>query len=1062
MPTTVFPWHSLKARITLSTLVIFLSSLWALSFYASQMLQEDMARLLGEQQAATSAYAASELQGKLDDRIKSLEMIAQAIDTSLIENPAALQKFLDQRFVLHTQFNDGVLAYRADGTAIAASPNLPELIGVNYLDRDYLVGAIKNGKSTIGQPVIGRIIKAPIFHLAVPIRDKQGKVVGALSGVTNLAKPNFLDKITDSRYGKTGGVFVVAPQYRMIVTATDKTRVMEIHPPPGVNSLLDRRTQGYEGSEIFVNPKGAEVLSSAKGVPVAGWYVSAALPVAEAFAPIYEMKQRMLLATLLLTLLSGWLGWWLLKRQLSPLFEVSNTLNDMSGSDQPMQALPVTRQDEIGRLIGSFNRVLATLSQRETALQEMQATLQTAMDQSPAGIVILDAKTSSMRYINDAGLRIRGDDRTSNPSGLCLAEFHAKRPLLDLDGRPLEPDEIPINRAAKFGDVCGREFVISRPDGTSRIVESHAAPIRNAEGEVLAGMAIFLDITERKQTEDALKTSEERYRVAFQTNQDVININRLSDGLLIEANQSFFDIHGFERDEIVGRTTQELNIWVEPAERQRFVEVLQRDSKCVNFEARFKRKNGELIWGLVSASVIELDGVPCVFSIRRDITERKRSEEIINHLAYFDQLTDLPNRTLLQDRLKQAMASSQRSGRYGALLLLDLDYFKTLNDTLGHDMGDLLLKQVAQRLTDCVREEDTVTRQGGDEFVVMLVSLSESQIEAASLVELIGEKISAAFSLPFKLKEIAYRISPSIGASLFLGQQTDIDMLLKQADLAMYKAKDAGRNTLRFFDPDMARDVLKRASLDNDLRDALQKEQFVLHYQAQMTGNQVTGAEVLLRWQHPERGLVFPGEFIPVIEETGHILPVGQWVLETACQQLAAWAIQPEMSHLTIAVNISAHQLNHEEFVDQVLRALERSGANPQRLKLELTESLLVNHVEEIIGKMTVMKAKGVGFSLDDFGTGYSSLAYLKRLPLDQLKIDQSFVRDILTDPNDAAIARMIVVLAETLGLAVIAEGVETEAQRDSLMQQGCHGYQGYLFSRPVPLDEFESYIKRG
>lgn len=493
-----------------------------------------------------------------------------------------------------------------------------------------------------------------------------------------------------------------------------------------------------------------------------------------------------------------------------------------------------------------------------------------------------------------------------------------------------------------------------------------------------------------------------------------------------------------------------------------FVDVLSSDDKQ-NCELALARGDGSQIQvRLDSLRFVKKGQAPTVRVVLTDITERKQAKERINQLAFFDQLTDLPNRTLLRDRLKQALASSLRSGRYGALLLIDLDYFKTLNDTLGHDMGDILLKQVARRLAECVREEDTVARLGGDEFVVLLVSLSESRSEAASLVERVGRKISVALNQPFELKEVSYRITLSVGASVFLGQQTEIDTLLKQADLALYKAKDAGRNALRFYDPDMAFDVLKRASLDNDLHEALQKEQFVLHYQAQVTGSQVTGAEALLRWQHPERGLVFPGEFISAIEESGLILPVGQWVLEITCKQLAEWATQAKMSHLTVAVNISALQINQEDFVDQVLMALDRSGANPQRLKLELTESLLVHNVEDIIGKMTALKAKGVGFSLDDFGTGYSSLAYLKRLPLDQLKIDQSFVRDILTDPNDAAIAKMIVVLAESLGLAVIAEGVETEAQQDLLMRHGCHAYQGYLFSRPLPLDDFESFVNAG
>ncbi|MBS1169268.1 MAG: diguanylate cyclase/phosphodiesterase with sensor(s) [Burkholderiaceae bacterium] len=479
-------------------------------------------------------------------------------------------------------------------------------------------------------------------------------------------------------------------------------------------------------------------------------------------------------------------------------------------------------------------------------------------------------------------------------------------------------------------------------------------------------------------------------------------------------------------------------------------------------ELQMKRQDGSTFSALLHASSLDRTSPQAGnIWVIDDITERKQAEEKINHLAFFDQLTGLPNRVLLQDRLKQAMASSQRSGSYGALLLIDLDYFKTLNDTLGHDKGDLLLIQVALRLTQCVRKEDTVARLGGDEFVVVLASLSESQSEAASRIELVCEKIIAALNTPYDLKETSYSITSSIGASLFLGQQTEIDTLLKQADLAMYKAKDVGRNSLLFFDPDMAREVLKRVSLQNELREAVQKQQFVLHYQVQLAGSQMTGVEVLLRWQHPERGLVSPGEFIPVMEETGLIFSVGQWVLKTACQQLAEWARQPDMSHFTVAVNISAHQLNHENFVDQVLKALELSGAPPQRLKLELTESSLVNNVEDTIGKMTALKAKGVGFLLDDFGTGYSSLSYLKRLPLDQLKIDQSFIRDILIDPNDAAIAKMIVILAESLGLGVIAEGVETEAQRNYLTQLGCHAYQGYLFSRPLPLHEFETFVKQ-
>jgi len=689
--------------------------------------------------------------------------------------------------------------------------------------------------------------------------------------------------------------------------------------------------------------------------------------------------------------------------------------------------------------------------QQEKALKESESLYRQLYDEVPVGYFEFDVEGRLTR-VNQTELVMMGYS-ADEMLGHYVWEFA-------VDG-----EQSRIRTLGKFAGTDplnnNDERYGLRKDGTALPALYQDEPCFDAAGRIIGIRTIMLPITERKQAEEALKLSEKRYRAIFETSQDVISITRLCDGFFVDVNQAFVDAQGYSRDELIGRNAPELNIWADPADRQRFVESLQRDGRCSNFEARFNRKDGELLWGLVSASVIDLDGTPCIVTVVRDITERKRAEEKINHMAYFDQLTELPNRTLLMDRLKQAMASSQRSGSHGALLFLDLDHFKTLNDTLGHDMGDLLLKQVAQRLTECVREEDTVARFGGDEFVVMLVNLSESQSEAASLVELIGGKINAALNHSYELKDVSYRITPSIGASVFLGQQSDIDTLLKQADLAMYKAKDAGRNTLRFFDPDMTRDVLKRVSLENDLCEAVLKKQFVLYYQVQMAGNLVTGAEALLRWQHPARGLVPPGEFISVIEETGLILPVGQWVLETACQQLADWAGQADMSHLTVAVNISAYQINHEDFVDQVLMALERSGAKPERLKLELTESLLVNNVEEIIGKMTALKAKGVGFSLDDFGTGYSSLSYLKRLPLDQLKIDQSFVRDILTDPNDAAIAKMIVVLADSLGLKVIAEGVETEAQREALAQQGCHAYQGYLFSRPVPIADFESYVRR-
>ena len=477
-------------------------------------------------------------------------------------------------------------------------------------------------------------------------------------------------------------------------------------------------------------------------------------------------------------------------------------------------------------------------------------------------------------------------------------------------------------------------------------------------------------------------------------------------------------------------------------------------------ELCLRRLDGSTFWARTRGCLLD-PNAPEAGSIWvfEDITERKATEHEINSLAFYDPLTRLPNRRLLLDRLKQALASSVRSGRGCALLFIDLDNFKTLNDTLGHGMGDLLLLEVAQRLATCIREEDTVSRLGGDEFVAVLETLSENMEEAAAQAEAVGRKILSVLNQTYLLVGEEHHSAASIGITLFNDRQDTVEDLLKRADMAMYQAKAAGRNTLRFFNAEMQAAVTERAALEAGLHEAILKEQFLLYYQAQVSGDgQTTGAEVLVRWNHPQRGIVSPAEFITLAEETGLILPLGHWVLNTACTRLALWAKQPEMARLSLAVNVSARQFHRDDFVEQVLAVLERTGADPQRLKLELTESLLISNIEDVIAKMSELKKFGVGFSLDDFGTGYSSLSYLKRLPLDQLKIDQGFVRDILVDPNDAAIAKMIVALSESLGLAVIAEGVETEAQRDFLAHHGCHACQGYLFSRPLPLDEFEVF----
>ena len=595
-----------------------------------------------------------------------------------------------------------------------------------------------------------------------------------------------------------------------------------------------------------------------------------------------------------------------------------------------------------------------------------------------------------------------------------------------------------------------------RANGEEFPFEATISRVKVAEKMVFT--AILRDTTQRKLTEDELRIA----AVAFESKEGMLVTD--AKGIILRVNQAFTETTGYTSEEVVGQTPSILKSGRHNADFYHAMwENIHRTGTWQG-EIWDRRKNGEIYpkWLTITAVKGGEGSVTHYVGSHIDITERKVAEEKIKDLAFYDPLTRLPNRRLLLDRLQHALASSARSGREGALLFIDLDNFKTLNDTLGHNIGDLLLQHVAQRLESCVREGDTVARLGGDEFVVMLEDLSENAPEAAEQTEAVGEKILVSLNQPYQLASYEYHSTPSIGVTLFSDRQLGIEDLLKQADIAMYQAKKAGRNALRFFDPQMQDTISARAAIENELRNALENRQFHLYYQIQLdTSYRPLGAEALIRWIHPERGLVSPAQFIPVAEETGLILPIGQWVLEAACIQLKAWEHDARTSGVVLSINVSARQFHQVDFVVQVQDAVRRHDIDPKMLKLELTESMLFENIEEIITTMNALKEIGVKFSLDDFGTGFSSLQYLKRLPLDQLKIDQSFVRDIAIDSSDKAIVSTIIAMAHSLGLDVIAEGVETQEQRQFLLDAGCTHFQGYLFGRPVPVGQFETSLRQ-
>ncbi|MFC4863932.1 sensor domain-containing protein [Pseudomonas sp. MAHUQ-62] len=573
----------------------------------------------------------------------------------------------------------------------------------------------------------------------------------------------------------------------------------------------------------------------------------------------------------------------------------------------------------------------------------------------------------------------------------------------------------------------------------------------------------FRDITARQQAEAALKASQEKFAKAFHSSPDAITITERESGRYIEVNEGFSRLTGYRADEVLGRTVSEMNIWADPAEREHLIELITRNGRVHHLEMLGQHRDGSQKVVEVSVEQIELDGTPCLLLTARDISALKDAQAQIQHLAYHDPLTNLPNRALLTDRLTQQIALLQRHHMRGALLFLDLDHFKHINDSLGHPVGDAVLMMVTARLEASVRLEDTVARLGGDEFVVLLTGLEGKRSEVTRQVREIADKLRKLLAEPMLLDGHRLQVTPSIGIALIPDHGASPADLLKRADIALYRAKDSGRNAIQIFRSTMQEAASERLRLENDLRQALARGEFELHFQPQVDArnNRVVGAEALLRWQHPTLGQQSPGQFIQVLEESGLILEVGAWVLDeacNACEQLTAEGLV-EAGEFSLCVNISPRQFRQSDFVERVERSLQRSQLPAQLLKLEVTEGIVIQNIEDTIGKMRRLKKLGTSFAMDDFGTGYSSLTYLKRLPVDALKIDQSFVRDATQDPNDAEIIRAIVAMARSLGLEIIAEGVERDEQLAFLEQQGCHLYQGYLYSKPVPLSEFRALL---
>ncbi|MBI6567183.1 PAS domain S-box protein [Pseudomonas synxantha] len=725
------------------------------------------------------------------------------------------------------------------------------------------------------------------------------------------------------------------------------------------------------------------------------------------------------------------------------------------GSPRYLESRARLYRDESGhplRMAGTLLDITDQVEreQRLTASEEKFASLFQA---SPDPICVTDLESGAFIEINPAFTQTFGFtaaeviDRSAEQIGLW-----------DDSSKRLQRIEQVIREQA----LSNVAVVVHHKDGQSLTCVISSRLIKVSDQSCI--VTTLRDITQQQRSEAALKASEEKFAKAFHSSPDAISITERDSGRYVEVNDGFCRLTGYRTEEVIGLTLYQIGIWADENQRAALLAELQIKGRIHHLEMLWHNKRGEVLAVEVSVEPITLNETPCLLLTARDVSLLKNAQAQIRHLAYHDPLTNLPNRALLMDRLSQQIALLKRHNLRGALLFLDLDHFKHINDSLGHPVGDTVLKIVTARLEASVRMEDTVARLGGDEFVVLLSGLEGSRQAVSSQVQALADTLRELLSEPMFLDGHRLQVTPSIGVALIPDHGSTPADLLKRADIALYRAKDSGRNTTQMFHNSMQKTASERLRMETDLRLALSRGEFSVHYQPQIDarGNRIVGAEALVRWQHPQLGAQSPTEFIKVLEDSGLILEVGTWILDEACgafaQLIADGLVDP--LNFSLCVNISPRQFRQNDFVERVERSLEQHQLPFSLLKLEITEGIVIQNLDDTVAKMRRLKKLGVSFAMDDFGTGYSSLTYLKRLPVDALKIDQSFVRDATHDPNDAEIIRAIVAMARSLNLEVIAEGVETPEQLAFLQQLGCHLFQGYLHSRPLPIEGFRRLLE--
>ncbi|MEY4140495.1 MAG: hypothetical protein RLZZ371_2677 [Pseudomonadota bacterium] len=786
--------HSIKARVTLFTLAMFVLSLVAMSLFSSNELHNDLQHQLRQQQRSALALLSEFVDQGVTLRLQTLEKSAQRITPELMKNPAALQAELQQQVVLANQFNAGLLVMDAEGTVIAENNLITGRLGANYRDRDYIRNALQQNQAVVGQPVTGRISKIAGFGMSAPIRDAQGQPMGVLTGYIDLGQPNFLDIISQQKYGETGGYLLIDPRQRRIITATDKKRILEQLPAPGINPDIDDFLAGAEDTRIMRNPAGVEIMASDKTLSSVAWVLSVVQPTDEAFASIRAMRSRMFHTTLLFTLVAAGLTWWLLRRQLTPLLSTVAVLAKRADNPQVLETLKVQRQDEIGLLINSFNTLLTTIAQQQKSLANQQAMLVRAETMAHLGSWQWNISTDRITWSNEMFQIFQLKPADTAPSFEEHARFF---PAADMQ-RLRAAVQTTLTQHLPYE----LELNALRPDGSTRVCIARCQIELDAQQQVTMLYGSFQDVTEVKTAQLGLELAAKVFSHAFEG----ISITDAA-GTILDVNDTFTRITGYSREEVIGQNPRLLQ-----SGQQEFYETMWHDLLTAGHwsgELWNRRKNNEVYPALVNISAVrDAQGITRQYvGLFSDITARKAMEDRVHQLAFFDALTALPNRRLLSDRLHQNLLNNKRSGQFGAVMFLDLDNFKPLNDTKGHAVGDLLLIEVANRLRASVRQADTIARIGGDEFVVLLGELDVDAETSREQASQIAEKIRLNLARPYALRvhqaghedsTVEHHCTVSIGLVLMAPDCQDAEDLLRQADIAMYQAKEKGRNCVAF------------------------------------------------------------------------------------------------------------------------------------------------------------------------------------------------------------------------------------------------------------------------